>query len=163
MKRILFVDDEKNVLDGIRRMLHAQRHRWEMEFVTSGEAALLAAQERAFDVVVSDLRMPRMDGAELLGHIRDQFPGTARIILSGYSEPGLAARAAKVAHRVLAKPWNAEEFKDTIEHLCNLQDRFSSRSPRRGTGSMSELKDLEARGFLEQFPWLRERALEGLK
>src|ERR1700744_745010 len=104
MKRILFVDDEENILDGIRRMLHADRDRWETEFVTSGQAALLAAKERPFDVVVSDLRMPGLDGAELLGHIREQFPGAGRIVLSGYSEPGLAARAAKVAHRVLAKP-----------------------------------------------------------
>jgi CheY-like chemotaxis protein len=73
-------------------------------------------------VVVSDLRMPGMDGAELLGHIREQFPGAGRIVLSGYSEPGLAARAAKVAHRVLAKPCKPEEFKDALEHLCYLQD-----------------------------------------
>jgi CheY-like chemotaxis protein len=118
MKRILFVDDEENVLDGIRRMLRAHRDRWETEFVTSGQAALLATRQRAFDIVVSDLRMPGMDGAELLGHIREQFPSVARIVLSGYSEPDLSARAAKVAHRVLEKPCNAEEFKDTIEHFC---------------------------------------------
>jgi CheY-like chemotaxis protein len=128
MKRILFVDDEENVLDGIRRMLHAYRDRWETVFVTSGQAALLATRERAFDVVVSDLRMPGMDGAELLGHIQEQFPGAARIVLSGYSEPGLAARAAKVAHRVLEKPCSAQKFKDTIEHFCYLQHIFPSPS-----------------------------------
>ncbi len=122
MKRILFVDDEKNVLDGVRRMLHAARDRWEMEFVTSGDAALAASKKCAFDVVVSDLRMPGMDGAELLGHIRDQFPGTARIILSGYSEPALAARAAPVACRILGKPCNAKELADTIECVCTIQD-----------------------------------------
>ncbi len=162
MKRILFVDDEENVLDGIRRMLHPYRDRWKTEFVTNGQDALLAAKERAFDVVVSDLRMPDMDGAELLRHFREQFPGAARIVLSGYSEPGLAARAAKVAHRVLAKPCNAKEFKDTIEHLCYLQDIFPSPSLRRVTGSTSVLEELEARSVLEQFTRLRERA-PGLK
>jgi HD-like signal output (HDOD) protein/CheY-like chemotaxis protein len=139
MKRILFVDDEKNILDGLRRMLHAARNRWEMEFVTSGETALLALKERAFDVVVTDLRMPGMDGAELLGHIRDQFPGTARIILSGYSEPALAARAAPVAHRVLGKPCNAKELADTIERVCTLQDRLCMPALRQIIGTVTEL------------------------
>ena len=139
MKRILFVDDEKNILDGVRRMLHAARNRWEMEFVTSGDAALLASKERAFDVVVTDLRMPGMDGAELLGHIRDQFPGTARIILSGYSEAALAARAAPVAYRVLGKPCNAKELADTIERVCTLQDVLCTPALRQIIGTITEL------------------------
>jgi putative nucleotidyltransferase with HDIG domain len=139
MKRILFVEDEKNVLDGVRRMLHAARNRWEMEFVTSGEAALAASRERAFDVVVSDLRMPGMDGAELLRHIRDQFPGTARIILSGYSEPALTARAAPVAYRVLAKPCNAKDLANTIERVCTLQDALCTPALRQIIGTITEL------------------------
>jgi YesN/AraC family two-component response regulator len=86
MKRILFVDDESRVLDGLRRMLYAQRQRWEMEFALGGEAALEACEKGAFDVVVSDMRMPGMDGATLLGHIRDRYPSSARVILSGFSE-----------------------------------------------------------------------------
>jgi HD-like signal output (HDOD) protein len=139
MKRILFVDDEKNVLDGVRRLLRAARNGWEMEFVTSGDAALAASKERAFDVVVSDLRMPGMDGAELLGHIRDQFPGTARIILSGYSEPALAARAAPVAYRVLGKPCNARDLADTIERVCILQDLLCTPALRQIIGAITEL------------------------
>ncbi len=139
MKRILFVDDEKNILDGVRRMLHAARNRWEMEFVTSGDAALLASKERAFDVVVTDLRMPGMDGAELLGLIRDQYPGTARIVLSGYSEPSLAARAAPVAYRVLGKPCNAKDLTDTIERVCTLQDLLCTPALRQIIGTITEL------------------------
>ena len=144
MKRVLFVDDEKNVLDGMRRMLRASRESWEMEFVTSGDAALLACKERAFDVVVSDLRMPGMDGAQLLGHIRDQFPGTARIILSGYSELALTARAVPVAYRVLAKPCNGAELKDTIERVCTLQDILCSPMLRQIIGSIGELPSLSS-------------------
>jgi HD-like signal output (HDOD) protein/CheY-like chemotaxis protein len=143
MKRILFVDDEKNILDGVRRMLHTARNRWEMEFVTSGGAALLASKQRAFDVVVTDLRMPGMNGAELLGHIRDQFPGTARIVLSGYSEPALAARAAPVAYRVLGKPCNAKELVDTIERVCTLQDLLCTPALRQIIGTITELPSWE--------------------
>ena len=89
MKRILFVDDQQNVLDGLRRMLHSERSVWEMEFVSSGDAALLACEAHPFDVVVSDLQMPGMDGAQLLGYVRDRYPATARIVLSGYSDDAL--------------------------------------------------------------------------
>src|ERR1035437_2610650 len=122
MKRILFVDDESKILEGIRRMLYTERSRWEMQFALSGEDALLACEESNFDVVVSDLRMPGMDGATLLGQIRDRFPNTARIVLSGYSEAALAARAVPVAHRFLPKPCSSAELQSTIERVCSLQD-----------------------------------------
>jgi HD-like signal output (HDOD) protein/CheY-like chemotaxis protein len=142
MKRILFVDDEKNVLDGIRRMLHLLRDTWEMEFVTSGEAALQVCSERPFDVIVSDLRMPGMDGAQLLGRIRSDYPGIARIILSGYSEPALAAQAVPVAYRVLAKPCNAAELKETVQRVCTLQDVLRMPALRLLIGTLGELPTL---------------------
>jgi len=101
VKRILFVDDESKILDGIRRMLHTERARWDLQFAVGGDAALKACEVGTFDVVISDMRMPGMDGATLLGHIRDRYPSTARIILSGYSEVALATRAVPVAHRFL--------------------------------------------------------------
>jgi len=81
MKRILFVDDESNILDGIRRMLHGERKRWDMQFAVGGEAALRACEVEKFDVVVSGMRMPGRDGATLLGYIRDRCPSTTRLIL----------------------------------------------------------------------------------
>lgn len=144
MKRILFVDDESKILDGIRRMLHAERKRWDMEFAVGGEAALRACEAGSFDVVISDMRMPGMDGATLLSHIRDRFPSTARIILSGYSEVALATRAAPVAHRFLAKPCNAVELQATIERVCTLQDVLCTPDLRRVIGAVGELPSLSA-------------------
>ncbi len=142
MKRILFVDDESKILDGLRRSLYADRSRWEMKFALGGEAALTACDEGAFDVVVSDMRMPGMDGATLLGHIRDRFPNTARIILSGYSEVSLATRAASVAHRFLAKPCNATEIQSVIERVCAMQDLLGAPEIRKLVGSVGELPSL---------------------
>lgn len=142
MKRVLFVDDEKNVLDGIRRMLHSSRDRWEMEFAASGEAALELCEQHTFDVVVSDLRMPGMDGAQLLGHIRRRFPATARVILSGYSEAALTARAVSVAYRVLTKPCNAQELKETLDRVCTLQDVLCTPALRKVIGELGELPTL---------------------
>jgi HD-like signal output (HDOD) protein/CheY-like chemotaxis protein len=142
MKRILFVDDESKILDGIRRMLHADRKRWVMEFAVGGEAALQACEAGSFDVVISDMRMPGMDGATLLGHIRDRYPGTARIILSGYSEMELAKRAVLVAHRFIAKPCDATELQSTIERVCTLQELLSTPEIRQVIGTVGELPSL---------------------
>jgi len=142
MKRILFVDDESKVLDGIRRLLHTERHRWQMEFALGGEAALRACEEGSFDVVVSDMRMPGMDGATLLGLIRDRYPSTARIILSGYSEDSLARRAVPVAHRFLSKPCSGLRLQSTIERVCSLQDVLSTPEIRRVVGTVGELPSL---------------------
>jgi len=142
VKRILFVDDESNILDGIRRMLHADRKRWDMQFAVGGEAALQACEAASFDVVISDMRMPGMDGATLLGHIRDLYPSTARLILSGYAEVTLATRAVAVAYRVLSKPCNGPELQATIERVCTLQDIFCTPEIRRIIGTIGELPSL---------------------
>ena len=144
MKRILFVDDESKILDGLKRMLHADRKRWDMQFAIGGEAALRACEESTFDVVISDMRMPGMDGATLLGHVRDRCPGTARIILSGYSEVVLATRSVHVAHRFLAKPCGAAELQATIERVCTLQDVLCTPEIRRVIGTVGALPSLSS-------------------
>jgi len=144
VKRILFVDDEMNILDGIRRMLYTERKRWDMQFALGGEAALEAFKDGSFDVVIVDMRMPGMDGATLLGHIRKISPGTARVILSGYSEDSSARRAIPVAHRFLSKPSSADELKTTIDRLCTLQDVLSTPEIRKVVGSIGELPSLSS-------------------
>ncbi|MGA2228990.1 MAG: response regulator, partial [Syntrophobacteraceae bacterium] len=87
MKRhILFVDDEPVLLDGLKRMLHGMRDRWEMIFAASAEAALEILKSKPADVVVTDVRMPGMDGVQLLSLVRDLYPQIVRIILSGTNE-----------------------------------------------------------------------------
>jgi len=139
MKSILFVDDESKILDGIKRMLHGDRHRWNLQFVVGGQAALLAFETGSFDVVISDMLMPGMDGATLMGHIRERSPKTARIILSGFSDAILSARAASVAHRFLSKPCSATDLQSAIEHVCTLQELVCSPEICRIVGSVGEL------------------------
>ncbi|MCG8651565.1 MAG: response regulator, partial [Pirellulales bacterium] len=99
--QILFVDDEANVLSGLRRMLRGQRSAWDMKFANSGNEALEQMQTQSFDVIVSDMRMPGIDGAELLTRVSELYPNTVRLVLSGQSEHEKIMRAVGPAHQFL--------------------------------------------------------------
>ena len=122
MKQILFVDDETNVLQGLRRMLRPMRNKWNMRFADGGLAALELLDQQTCDVIISDMRMPGMDGAELLGHVRDKHPEAARIVLSGQTDKEAAMRSTSAAHQFLAKPCDAERLKSAIQRACQLRD-----------------------------------------
>ena len=117
MKRILFVDDEPLVLRGLRNLLHADRRRWEMVFAVGGDAALEELAKARFDVIVSDLRMPGMDGLALLRSVQASYPHVARMVLSGYAEPATLEAATALAHTVLAKPCDSQTLRSAIEAL----------------------------------------------
>jgi CheY-like chemotaxis protein len=112
---ILFVDDEPRILDGIRRMLHARRREWSMHFAVGGDEALKQLAALPIDVIVSDLRMPGMDGATLLSIVKQRSPNVFRIVLSGYAEPKDLAQARPVAHRLLTKPCDLRTLQAAIE------------------------------------------------
>ncbi|MBO1223699.1 MAG: HDOD domain-containing protein [Candidatus Scalindua sediminis] len=131
MRRILFVDDHTNVLQGYKRMLRPMRHEWEMEFAMSGEEALNFMSKSPFDVIVSDMRMPGMDGIELLGIIMESYPETVRIILSGHSDKEMILRSVKTTHQFLMKPCDAETIKNTIERACKLRDLLRNETLRK--------------------------------
>lgn len=120
--RILFVDDEHQVLEGYRAALRKQRKRWTMLFAGSGDEALGIMEEEPVSVLVSDMRMPGMDGATLINRTSEQWPHTLRIVLSGYSEEDMILRVVKAAHHFLAKPCPPEELVAVIERVLALQD-----------------------------------------
>lgn len=139
MTRILFVDDEPRILDGLRRMLHTQRREWDMVFATGGAAALEVFGERGFDVVVTDMRMPGMDGAALLEEVRARAPETIRIVLSGYTDREAAARAAGVAHQFLMKPSSPDLLRAAIDRASGLRSQLTCERMRSVLGSMGAL------------------------
>ena len=131
MKHILFVDDEAMVLNGLRRMLRSMRQAWHMDFLESGEQALDWLEKNPCDVIVSDMRMPGMNGVKLLEQIRQRYPYVIRIALSGHSEMEMLLESVQAAHQFLAKPCDAELLKSTIDRACALRklledDRLST-------------------------------------
>jgi HD-like signal output (HDOD) protein/ActR/RegA family two-component response regulator len=140
--RVLFVDDEPLVLRALGRMTNALRSECEASFCNSGEEALDLMAKSRFDVLVSDMRMPGMDGAAVLAQAERHFPGTARIILSGYTHYEAALRALPVCHRFLSKPLRADDLRMVLLRTVALHQMLGDPRMRELVGGA---KDLPAR------------------
>ena len=141
-RQILFVDDDKNVLNGLKRMLRSMRDSWDMEFAESGMEALKILETKPFDVVVSDMRMPGMDGAQLLTKVKMLYPKTVRLILSGQSQQESIIRSIGPSHQFLSKPCNAETLRDTVSRACALMDCLNGSNIKNLMSQMTTLPSL---------------------
>jgi HD-like signal output (HDOD) protein len=124
--RILFVDDESRVLEGLKRMLHNMRNQWDMAFVESGEKALELLSKESFDVIISDMRMPGMNGADLLNKVMKCYPKMARFILSGRSDQHLILNCVGSAHQYLSKPCDPRKLKAALARASSLRDLLAN-------------------------------------
>ncbi|MFN3191326.1 MAG: response regulator [Aureliella sp.] len=118
--KLLFVDDDSNILSGLRRMFRSKRAEWDMRFACGGEEALEDLSEHAADVVVSDMKMPDIDGATLLKIVAERYPTTKRIVLSGQAHKNKLVQVAGFAHQFLSKPCQQSEMVDTLTQLGAL-------------------------------------------
>ncbi|MGD9858373.1 MAG: HDOD domain-containing protein [Planctomycetaceae bacterium] len=142
--RLLFIDDEPQVLRGIQRMLDGADVDWNCEFVNSGEAALHAMNDGDFDAIVSDMRMPGMDGARLLEEVSRQHPEVIRIILSGEADKQSVMRAVNPMHQFLSKPCSAETLKRTLSRACALRAVLQGESLSQLVGGVVSLPSMPA-------------------
>ena len=124
-KHLLFVDDEPMVLKGLQRSLRAMRREWAMTFVISGVEALAVMRAQSVDVVVSDMRMPEMDGAQLLEYVKQDHPQVVRIILSGQLDREMTLKSVRLAHQHLSKPCDAGILKDALAKTFALNEILS--------------------------------------
>jgi putative nucleotidyltransferase with HDIG domain len=139
MNRILFVDDEPMLLEALRNALRSKRKAWEMVFANSGAAALLELERAPVDVIVSDMRMPEMDGAEFLSRAGKLCPGATRIVLSGHMEQSSLARAATAAHRYMTKPCGNDELCAAISRSLELRALLQNEQIRACVGGIESL------------------------
>ena len=138
--RVLFVDDEERVLEGLERALSGVvDDDCELAFAGSGAEALDLLAAEPFDVVVTDMRMPVMDGAALLERVHALHPDTVRLILSGQMEAEAALRASRHAHQFLAKPSNAETIYALVRSTSRLRELMDSKVFRRAVGRVDQL------------------------
>ncbi|MGH9717261.1 MAG: HDOD domain-containing protein [Candidatus Acidiferrales bacterium] len=139
MKRILFVDNEPLAFNTLRQTLDSQRDLWEMAYAPDSETALMLLDATPFDVIVSDTRMPKMDGAALLKTVRDRFPSVVRIVLANQSEMEAALRAVPVAHQFLVKPCDPDMLRVAVERATSLSDVLNNKLLATIVGSVQDL------------------------
>lgn len=138
-QRVLFVDDELDILEGLRAVLRPQRREWDMVFALGGPAGLAEVEGSRFDVVVSDMRMPVVDGATLLTRVRELQPHAVRLVLSGQTDPQTAVRSAFAAHQFLAKPCDPEKLRSVVKRCGELNELLAAEELKSLAGDVSVL------------------------
>lgn len=125
-KTLLFVDDEKQILKSIRRLLLETDYN--IYTAESGEEALQIMRDTKVDLIVADMRMPVMDGYDLLKEVKQKYPTTIRLILSGYAEEKLVISALKnnLVKIYLFKPWDNKSLIRTIEQALEVEEILSN-------------------------------------
>jgi HD-like signal output (HDOD) protein len=141
-RRILFVDDDPNILSGIRRLLRSMRDTFDLCFAESGQEALATMEKSEFDVVVSDMRMPGMDGAELLKRVQTMYPCTIRIMLTGQADLNAILRTVGVVHQFLEKPCDPEMLKSVLIRASALYTLISDDTLKEVISSIEALPSL---------------------
>ena len=141
---ILFVDDEPNVLSGLKRMLYPKRSEWNMTFCDGGRQALQELDKTAYDILVTDLFMPGMDGAALLEAVYARHPAVIRLVLSGHSDKQLILKVSRYAHQFLAKPLQSEQMSQAINRMISLRDVITNPDVQQLAASLDRLPALPA-------------------
>jgi HD-like signal output (HDOD) protein/CheY-like chemotaxis protein len=136
--RLLLVDDEVRVLEGLERLLYSHDD-WDIVTAQSGCEAVEILEKQSFDVLVTDMRMPGMDGAELMAIARERHPEIVRVVLSGHAEDLASLRAARLAHQFLNKPCDARSFISVIERTLHLRRYLRNDMVRKALGRVESL------------------------
>ena len=140
--RVLFVDDEPNVLTGLRRMMHPVAESWDLLFASSGPEALHLLEQQPVDAVVSDMKMPGMNGAELLAQVQTHYPATARLVLSGQVDPDTVLDLVRSAQQFLAKPCDPRTLTEAISRALSVQASLTNPALRELIGAVTALPTL---------------------
>ncbi len=143
-QRILFVDDEPSVLNALRRTLWTLNAEWEMTFAESGARALDLMAQQPFDVVVSDMMMPGMNGAQLLNEVMRRHPQTIRLILSGHADRDLILQCVGSTHQYLSKPCDAAVLQATLRRVVAVEASLESGAIKRLVTRLEYLPSIPA-------------------
>jgi HD-like signal output (HDOD) protein len=143
-KHLLLVDDEPMVLRGLQRSLRSMQDEWTMQSAGGGVEALELMKKRTCDVIVTDMRMPGMDGAQLLNEVRRRSPNTVRVALSGQCDRETVMSAISSTHQYISKPCDARVLKDTINHAIALRNQLQTDSVTRIVSQLKTIPSLPA-------------------
>jgi len=142
MIRILFVDDEPAVLEGLENRLRRMRNQWDIRYALGADEALQKLAAEPADVIVSDMRMPGVDGAQLLEQVRQRYPQTLRFVLSGQTSEEGALRVLPLVHQFLTKPCDATALETAVDRICGLRQQMHQPAVQQALGLLGSLPAL---------------------
>lgn len=138
-KQIVFVDHDQHLLDSIQRRLRSQRKVWNCAFIADTTDALKYVAEKKPDLIISDLRMPRMDGAHFLHRVKEVSPQSVRMILTGETDQEANIDLLEVANQCLAKPCTVADIENGIIELLEVQELIGEAKVKKKIAGLSSL------------------------
>ena len=133
------MDDEPSMVRVLKMGMRSMAGEWDMQFAEGGEAGLALVEKEIFDVVVSDMRMAGVNGAQLLNHVLRRNPQTVRIILSGYADLSEVVSCVGLTHQFLTKPCSLDDLKTCLKKVTTIKEKLGHEKLRALTGGMASL------------------------
>ncbi len=138
-RRILFVDDEANVIRGLRRTLFPLKDSWDMFFSGDADEAIRIIKEKDIQLVVCEMKVYASDKRDFIEIVKDDFPEIIRFVLSGYSDEKTSMQAMKSAHQYLLKPSDVNLLKDKIDYSIGLVKYVKNKELQKFLNGVNEL------------------------
>ncbi len=138
-KCVLFVDDDPKILHGLKLTLRPFRKEWDIHFANSGEEALDFLQGNSCDCIVSDMRMPGIDGAEFLLQAKKLAPAAHRFVLSGHADEEPIFRSVPVTHQFILKPCSSDKIVEKIKNAFDIDSLLSGTTLKTVIGNIDHL------------------------
>ena len=142
--KVMFVDDDPALLENLQEAMADMAGRWQMSFLSSGREGLAAFAADPADVVVSDLWMPGMNGAEFLREVQVRHPGSIRFVVSSNSDRALASELIERAHQFIAKPCDPAYLKAAITRAWNLGHKVHNEAIKELVARLGQLPSVPA-------------------
>jgi DNA-binding NarL/FixJ family response regulator len=139
MRRLLLVDDERPLVEGLKKVLRPWRDRWQVQTAVGGMAAIESMRTERFDAIVSDARMPDVDGEAVLKAAVELQPEAARLVLSGQTDAQTGRRLALVSHQFLTKPAGPEALMAAVEECCLFRESIARLTAGKTVGALESL------------------------
>jgi len=149
--RLFFVDQDQNILDALKRNFRSHRPIWDMHFISNNRKVIELMLEAPANIIVID---SRGGGCALFGILKDKFPETMRVLLSGGTESELSVEVLRTANQFLAKPCTTEEIQATLADLLEIQGQLGSGQLRK------KIMKLDSLPTIPDYYWELKKAVE---
>ncbi len=143
--RILFVDDDESIIDMLKKMVKSLNNDWYVRYAVGGFAAVTQLETDHFDIVVTDLQMPEVNGVKLLKYIQKKFPEIIRIVFSSSLTRESVSKVGGFTHRFIAKPCGVGKLGQAIENTLFIYKDLDNKKIQKvltKTGSIPSLPQL---------------------